>query len=265
MTYDELKALIDKRGVHTVFGDYGEGWFIEQSSWELAHFLVAMQVLGVSKVLEIGTGWRAGLARFLANDMGWRVVSVDKNQPVSLAPNVEFMQGTSEWLRPLFEGATFDLVIIDADHSYEAVKRDFELYAPLATKAIMFHDIAGLRDCEGVARYWAEVKASLPGAAHEIIAEGDQRGGIGWLNIAEISAPTMTTDEWVELEETDDLTAQVPEPTDFITAAVEDWAENYIERHVDLDAEIHAPAEIEELPEPAPAPEKRGRKPKAAK
>ena len=65
-SYDELLALITRRGVHTVFGDYGEGWFIEQNADELARFLVAMQELGVESVLEIGTGWRAGLAEFKA-------------------------------------------------------------------------------------------------------------------------------------------------------------------------------------------------------
>lgn len=187
-SYDELKSLIEKRGVHDVFGAAGEGWFIEQNSHELAMFLVAMQELGVTSVLEIGTGWRAGLARFLSEDMGWRVVSLDRNMPVSPAPLVEFYMGRSEILRPLFDGWHFDLVIIDADHSYEAVKRDHEMYAELATKAVMFHDIAGLRDCEGAKRYWAYIKGIAQKEGYgdfvrEIIAEGDQRGGIGWLDI----------------------------------------------------------------------------------
>jgi hypothetical protein len=242
-SYDELKSLIEKRGVHDVFGDYGEGWFIEQNPHELATFLVAMQELGVQSVLEIGTGWRAGLARFLANDMGWKVVSMDKNQPVSPAPNVQFFMGRSEILRPLFDGQTFDLVIIDADHSYEAVKRDHEMYAELATKAIMFHDIAGLRDCEGVARYWSEINRGYS-FVHEIIAEGDQRGGIGWIDV---STPLITTGDLARIiQDFQPMLANEPMP-------IED----------NLDDAVHAPVPgYEEMTEPPKKPRK-PRKPKA--
>lgn len=252
-TYDELKALIEKRGVHDVFGDFGEGWFIEQNPHELATFLVVMQELGVQSVLEIGTGWRAGLARFLANEMGWKVVSMDKNQPVSPAPNVQFLMGRSEILRPLFDGQSFDLVIIDADHSYEAVKRDCEMYADLVTKVVMFHDIAGLRDCEGVARYWNELKTALSKAgyakAHEIIAESDQRGGIGWIErVDRIIQPELTA-----------------EPSDLL------YTPEIMDIPTDLDDAVHAPAPVEEMPtyEEMTAPKKepakrRTRKPKKA-
>ena len=56
-SYDDLKALIIQRGVHSEFGDAGEGFAIEQNPYELATFLVRMQELGVQSVLEIGTGY----------------------------------------------------------------------------------------------------------------------------------------------------------------------------------------------------------------
>lgn len=58
----------------------------------------------------------------------------------------------------------FDAVMIDGDHSYEAVKRDFEMYSPLA-RIVALHDIAGppgTTDKKGtpieVQRLWFELK-----------------------------------------------------------------------------------------------------------
>lgn len=54
-----------------------------------------------------------------------------------------------------------DLVFIDGDHSYEGVKADFELYAPLVRKGgmIAFHDIVDCTDKEcQVNRFWNQIK-----------------------------------------------------------------------------------------------------------
>ena len=54
----------------------------------------------------------------------------------------------------------FDLLHIDADHSYEVAKHDWETYEPLTKKggAILFHDITYMK---GVAKYWAQIKGAL--------------------------------------------------------------------------------------------------------
>ncbi|MGL4549727.1 MAG: class I SAM-dependent methyltransferase, partial [Gemmataceae bacterium] len=74
----------------------------------------------------------------------------------------------AEFLRRL--GRTFDLVGIDGDHSYEGVKADWELVEPhLAPGAVVwFHDT---RACEGVARWWAELRPR-----HPVLLETDQFG-----------------------------------------------------------------------------------------
>jgi len=198
-----LKALIEQRGVHAVFGDSGEGFGIEQNPSELAEFLVEMQALGVESVLEIGTGYKAGLARFLHNDMGWAVTSVDIQDYGHSFEGITFITNPDQW----FADRTYDLVIIDGDHRYEAVRADHKRWGLHAEKVIAFHDIAGLRGCEGVLEYWAEISLRkvpdseaprgyvlkfTPGF-HRIIVSTPQRGGIGWIDL-------MATGERIESE-----------------------------------------------------------------
>jgi predicted O-methyltransferase YrrM len=54
-------------------------------------------------------------------------------------------------------GQGLDFLFIDGDHSYEGVKRDFEMYGPLVNPGglIAFHDIDF---CPDVTRFWEEVK-----------------------------------------------------------------------------------------------------------
>lgn len=172
-TFDELKSLIEKRGVHPEFGDPGQSWGIEQNSFELATFLCRMQELGVQSVLEIGTGYKGGLSRFLAHDMGWHVTSVDINVYHHVFPGVRYAVG-----KDVTFPESFDLVFIDGDHRYEYVKYDYGFYGCGASKVIAFHDVAGLRDCEGVERFWHELNANK----REVIAPAKQ-SGIGWIEL----------------------------------------------------------------------------------
>jgi hypothetical protein len=181
MTYADLKALIEQRGVHPEFGDAGEGWNVEQNPHELATFLVAMQTLGVQSCLEIGTGYKGGLSRFLAAELGWQVTSVDVEDYGHTFAGVEYVilhddipYGYSEIIAPYF-----DLLFIDGNHGYDAVHTDYLSYVHYPTKAIAFHDIAGLRGCKGVTKYWEELCTVT--SVHEIIDNSERKAGIGWL------------------------------------------------------------------------------------
>lgn len=51
-----------------------------------------------------------------------------------------------------------DLVFIDANHSYRAVRRDFEINRAFPHRFLAFHDIVGAnRHTVGVARFWREL------------------------------------------------------------------------------------------------------------
>ena len=83
-----------------------------------------------------------------------------------------------------------DLVFLDGDHSYEGVRRDFDLYRSLTRSGsvIAFHDIVESelmhQAGHGVYRFWRELKAAHPGQWHEFIHDPAQSwGGIGALEV----------------------------------------------------------------------------------
>lgn len=186
-TYDELKALIEHRGVHLEFGDVGAGWGIEQNPHELATFLCRMQELGVQSVLEIGTGYRGGLSRFLAQDMGWDVTTVDIKNYGHAFEGVHYVILATD---PLSNGIRylsqrkFDLVFIDGNHELSSVAADYSHHELFAEKVVAFHDIAGLRNCEGAKEFWyhlADVKLGFKNC-HQVYAP-DHEAGIGWIEL----------------------------------------------------------------------------------
>lgn len=194
-SYDELKALIEQRGVHAEFGDAGEGWGIEQNPHELATFLVRMQELGVASVLEIGTGYKGGLSRFLAQDMGWDVTTVDVKNYGHAFEGVHYIVISPKsgldafWHDYLTNNDRFDLVFIDGNHDYKHVEFDYRYHAQRANKAIAFHDTIGLRGCEGVNQFWEEIALTSrdpdllkPNHKHTFDLRGNG-SGIGWIEL----------------------------------------------------------------------------------
>jgi predicted O-methyltransferase YrrM len=96
---------------------------------------------------------------------------------------------TRSLLETILNGNEIDFLMIDGDHSYDGVRRDFEMYAPLVGDGnpIAFHDIlphAQDSSCE-VERFWNEIGGSY--SRTEFVDRGpdaraSQYGGIGVLH-----------------------------------------------------------------------------------
>jgi predicted O-methyltransferase YrrM len=87
---------------------------------------------------------------------------------------------TLERVRKILGPEPLDYLFIDADHTYEGVKRDFEMYSPLVRKGgtVVFHDIVQDESGCEVPRFWSEIKEQY--LSREII-DAEENFGIGVL------------------------------------------------------------------------------------
>jgi predicted O-methyltransferase YrrM len=177
---------------------------------EIRELLELLSARPPRAALEIGTA-RGGtlclLARVAAPDA--LLISVDLPEgpfgggyPVWKGPlyrsfarpgqRVELIRGASaaprtrDRVERLLGDRSLDFVLIDGDHSYRAVQRDFETYAPLVRPGgmVAFHDIhpGPPERVGGVPRFWSEIRSRHP--HREILAARDQLGfGVGVLQL----------------------------------------------------------------------------------
>jgi predicted O-methyltransferase YrrM len=106
-----------------------------------------------------------------------------KRQRIELVMPVNSqIQATVDRVRGLIENKPVDFLFIDGDHSYEGVKRDFELWSPLVRPGglVAFHDMRPDHP-DGVPRLWAELKERFE--TEERIASTEPNYGIGVVHV----------------------------------------------------------------------------------
>jgi predicted O-methyltransferase YrrM len=88
---------------------------------------------------------------------------------------------TLEEAKRLLAGQPIDLLFIDGDHTYEGVKKDWEMYSPLVRSGglIVFHDVAGNYGETQVKTFWDTIKTSH--AHKEYMTHPEGLYGIGVL------------------------------------------------------------------------------------
>jgi hypothetical protein len=141
---------------------------ILQNREELIGLCELIAAEGVRSYLEIGV-WTGRLLGALdrlfsfdkvaACDHGW---AEQLGLSIALPERARFFAGDSDsdafraWRAEL---GHVDLVFIDANHGYRAVRRDFEINRSYPHRFLAFHDIAGAdRRTAGVARLWRELE-----------------------------------------------------------------------------------------------------------
>jgi cephalosporin hydroxylase len=195
-------------------------WFSPmQQHTEIVNLLRLVQELQPSMLMEIGSakgGTLFLLTRMAAADARLLALDLDLT-PAKLAvfptfaqraQQITCIQGDSHspsirrqidrWLN----GRQLDFLLIDGDHSYEGVSRDYELYGPLVRPGglIAFHDIvpdfrtrygvASTNYAGGVPQFWAELRQRAKDTG-EFIQHTKQDGyGIGYIRVAGASRST---------------------------------------------------------------------------
>ena len=151
-------------------------------------FTELMQIIIDNKynsVLEIGA-YSNGCTYAFAS-ICKKVVSIDLvHRSTERFNNVTYITGNSHEVRNDIEGK-FDVIFIDGDHTYDGVKKDFELYSDLINKGgiICFHDIWDTEEHHRqgcyVDKFWNEIKENY--RYDELGKEIKTWGGIGVLYV----------------------------------------------------------------------------------
>lgn len=159
-----------------------------QHPWELNVLLTLLYEVRPASVLEVGT-WHGGtLAHWLK--MADSVVVVD--DAMRLASHwqqwadedrceITLLQGSShdaDLIAKADELGPYDMVFIDADHTFDAVYADWTNYSPMARRLVVLHDILP-RPGYGVSEVWTMLKSQARARWVEICASETLPGNEG--------------------------------------------------------------------------------------
>jgi len=168
---------------------------------EIGKLLYILKDERPTSILEIGTangGTLFMLARISTKDS--KIITIDIPKKSSVMTNLFFQsfqrhnqkiytingdshnKDTKDKIMKIIGGEKVDVLFIDGDHTYEGVKRDFDMYFPLVKQRgmVVFHDIVkgDTKLVGGVPNFWQEIKREM--STQEIVKDWNQGGcGIG--------------------------------------------------------------------------------------
>ena len=129
---------------------------------------------GITKpmIVEVGIGY-GKQKRFYEEVLGYDYIGIDQKKgrakgtvrnsdPALSRPDIvgdSRSPKTMDKLMEMLDGRPVNLVYIDALHKYTALKRDYEIYAPLAQNIVAVHDIVNKVLAKETGRFWRELMA----------------------------------------------------------------------------------------------------------
>jgi len=166
-----------------------------QNPWELEELVRIFDYHRPAKVLEIGSWdggtlwhWLHNSDTVLAIDVGMRRAEDWLNWAEELGTRLLLIQSYSQdhtTVKAASVCGPYDFLFIDADHTYESVRADWDNYSPMVREGglIALHDILP-RPGYGVSILWEQIK-ELPGTRwmeicqNEVMPGNEGRCGIG--------------------------------------------------------------------------------------
>lgn len=168
-----------------------------QNKVELKQLLDEVEKIQPKTILEIGT-WRGWLLDTFNEAFSPQSILAIDIDPTAIDPEMarkykvlyadSHDPKTLETVKDYFQNKQIDFLFIDADHTYDSVKKDYQMYSPLVRPGgiIAFHDVALVGDNwvktgVDVRRFWDEVSV---GYKNKFIHDAPGRGsGTGILYI----------------------------------------------------------------------------------
>lgn len=151
-----MREIIERWPRHYVLGGTDRSGGLEQNAFELEKLCEFIKEHEIKSYTEIGIA--AGLLlKFMQNEMGLIANGITL-EPRNTHSEISVVYGYSQDPNIINSAKVSDLYFIDGDHSYESVKADYQNYKHLC-KYMAFHDMLGQRDCEGVYKFWQEIKS----------------------------------------------------------------------------------------------------------
>ena len=180
MSIDIIRIKINLRNEKTINDilklAYKPIFHPQQIKEEIRDLLLILDKVKPKLILEIGT--LRGGTLFLFSNIAHEeatLISVDlqqyplqsrlirsifkKKQKIFLIQGDSHGIETLKKIKAILKDNKVDFLFIDADHSYEGVKKDFEMYSPLVRKGgiIAFHDIVP-SGYPAIHKFWNEIK-----------------------------------------------------------------------------------------------------------